>query len=58
MNTNTIHEEIRPHGAVEKLAYERYVHALKMADRTRNLEIESQDRWSNEPDNQQYFIQM
>jgi hypothetical protein len=58
LNTHNIHDEIRPHGEVEKLAYERYVHALKMADRTRNLEIESQDRWSNEPDNQQYFSQM
>lgn len=58
MNTTNIHDEIRPHGEVEKIAYERYVHALKMADRTRSLEIESQDRWANEPDNQQYFIQM
>jgi hypothetical protein len=58
LNTHNIQDEIRPHGEVEKLAYERYIHALKMADRTRSLEIESQDRWANEPDNQQYFSQM
>jgi hypothetical protein len=58
MNPSIIHDEIRPHGEVEKLAFERYTHALKMAERTRSLEIESQDRWSNEPDNDQYFSQM
>jgi hypothetical protein len=58
MNTTIIHDEIRPHGEVEKLAYERYVHALKMAERTRTLEITSQDAWANEPNNTQLFSQM
>jgi hypothetical protein len=58
LNTHNIHDEIRPHGEVEKLAYERYIHALKMADRTRVLEITSQDAWANEPNNTQLFSQM
>jgi hypothetical protein len=57
-HTTKIHDEIRPHGALETLAYERYIHALHMADRTRSLEIESQDRWANEPNNAQFFSQM
>jgi hypothetical protein len=53
-----LQNDIRPYGEVERLAFERYTHALKMADRTRTLEIESQDRWANEPNNQQLFTQM
>jgi hypothetical protein len=58
MNTTNIHDEIRPHGEVEKLAYERYIHALQMAERSRSLEITSQDAWTNEPNNHQLFVQM
>ncbi len=57
-NSTKIHDEIRPYGAIETLVFERYTHALKMAERTRSLEIESQDRWANEPNNQQFFTQM
>ncbi len=58
IQTESILNDIRPHGEVEKLAYERYIHALKMADRTRVLEITSQDAWANEPNNAQLFSQM
>jgi hypothetical protein len=58
IQTESILNDIRPHGEVEKLAYERYIHALKMADRTRALEITSQDAWANEPNNAQLFSQM
>jgi hypothetical protein len=58
LNIENITNDIRPYGEVEKLAFERYTHALKMAERTRSLEIESQDRWANQPDNPQLFSQM
>jgi hypothetical protein len=58
IQTESILKDICPHGEVEKLAYERYIHALKMADRTRALEITSQDAWAAEPNNAQLFSQM
>ena len=47
-----------PEGELELQAFERYVFALFQADRARQLEIDAQDRWSNEPNNEILFNQM
>jgi hypothetical protein len=47
-----------PEGELELQAFERYVFALFQADRARQLEIDAQIRWSNEPNNEIFFTQM
>ncbi len=47
-----------PEGELELQAFERYVFALYQADRARQLEIEAQDRWINEPNSDKLFNQM
>ena len=47
-----------PEGELELQAFERYVFALFQADRARQLEIDAQTRWSNEPNNEIFFTQM
>jgi hypothetical protein len=47
-----------PEGELELQAFERYTFALFQADRARQLEIDAQDRWSNEPNNESLFNQM
>ncbi len=47
-----------PEGELELQAFERYVFALFQADRARRMEIDAQDRWSNEPNNENLFTQM
>ena len=47
-----------PEGELELQAFERYTFALFQADRARQLEIDAQDRWSNEPNNETLFHQM
>ena len=47
-----------PEGELELQAFERYAFALFQADRARQLEIDAQTRWSNEPNNEILFNQM
>jgi hypothetical protein len=47
-----------PEGELELQAFERYVFALFQVDRARQMEIDAQDRWSNEPNNEILFTQM
>ncbi len=47
-----------PEGELELQAFERYVFALFQADRARQMEIDAQVRWSNEPNNEILFTQM
>jgi hypothetical protein len=47
-----------PEGELELQAFERYVFALFQVDRARQLEIDAQTRWSNEPNNETLFHQM
>ena len=47
-----------PEGELELQAFERYTFALFQADRARQLEIDAQARWSNEPNNETLFHQM
>jgi hypothetical protein len=47
-----------PEGELEFQAFERYTFALFQADRARQMEIDAQDRWSNEPSNEILFNQM
>jgi hypothetical protein len=47
-----------PEGELELQAFERYVFALFQVDRARQMEIEAQSRWSNEPNNEIFFTQM
>ena len=47
-----------PEGELELQTFERYVFALYQADRARQMEIDVQDRWINEPNNDKLFNQM
>jgi hypothetical protein len=47
-----------PEGELELQTFERYVFALFQVDRARQMEIDAQDRWSNEPNNEILFTQM
>jgi len=47
-----------PEGELELQAFERYVFALYQADRARQMEIDTQDRWINEPNSEKLFTQM
>ena len=47
-----------PEGELELQTFERYVFALFQVDRARQMEIDAQDRWSNEPNNEILFNQM
>ena len=47
-----------PEGELELQTFERYVFALFQADRARQMEIDAQDRWTNEPNNEKLFNQM
>ena len=47
-----------PEGELELQTFERYVFALFQVDRARQMEIDAQDRWSNEPNNEMLFNQM
>jgi hypothetical protein len=47
-----------PEGELELQTFERYVFALFQVERARQMEIDAQDRWSNEPNNQILFTQM
>jgi hypothetical protein len=47
-----------PEGELELQTFERYVFALFQVDRARQMEIDAQDRWSNEPNSEFLFTQM
>jgi hypothetical protein len=47
-----------PEGELELQTFERYVFALFQVDRARQMEIDAQDRWSNEPNSEILFNQM
>ncbi len=47
-----------PEGELELQTFERYTFALFQVDRARQMEIDAQDRWSNEPNNEILFNQM
>ncbi len=47
-----------PEGELELQAFERYVFALFQTDRARQMEIDAQARWSNEPNSEIRFTQM
>ena len=47
-----------PEGELELQTFERYVFALYQVDRARQMEIDTQDRWINEPNSDKLFTQM
>ncbi len=47
-----------PEGELELQTFERYVFALFQSDRARQMEIDAQERWLNEPTNPTHFQQM
>jgi hypothetical protein len=51
-------QQCLPEGELELQTFERYVFALFQVDRARQMEIDTQDRWQNEPDNDKLFSQM
>jgi len=50
--------KILPEGEPELQAFERYAFATYQIDRARQIEIDAQDRWLNEPDSDKWFLQM
>ena len=47
-----------PEGELELQTFERYVFALFQVDRARQMEIDAQDRWINEPNSEKLFNHM
>jgi len=47
-----------PEGRLERETFERYTFATFQADRARNMEIDTQDRWLGNPENATFFHQM
>ncbi|MCX6614010.1 MAG: hypothetical protein NTW74_24590 [Acidobacteria bacterium] len=51
-------KQFLPEGELELQAFERYVFALFQSDRARQMEIDAQERWLNEPSNDKLLAQM
>ncbi len=47
-----------PEGELELQTFERYVFALYQVDRARQMEIDTQNRWLNEPNDEKLFSHM
>lgn len=50
--------QILPQGELELQTFERYAFAIHQASRLREFEIETQQRWTNEPNHPLWFLQM
>ena len=50
--------ETLPRGSAEELLFEQYAYSSFQALRAQRIEAEAQDRWLEDPDNQQRFVQM
>jgi len=50
--------ETLPRGSAEELVFEQYAYSSFQALRAQRIEAEAQDRWLEDPDNQQRFVQM
>jgi len=55
---NKLFAKIIPEGEPELQVFERYVFATYQTGRARQMEIDAQDRWLNEPDSDKWFLQM
>jgi len=51
-------EQLLPDGELELQTFERYVFALYQSNRSRQLELDALDRFTNEPTNELWFHQM
>ena len=54
----TLSEECLPSGTTEDLIFEQYTYASFQCLRAQSFECEAQDRWLENPDSQQLFVQM
>ena len=54
----TLRQECLPSGTTEDLLFEQYTYASFQALRAQSFECEAQDRWLENPDSQQLFVQM
>ncbi len=54
----TLREECLPSGTTEDLLFEQYTYASFQSLRAQAFECEAQDRWFDNPDSQQLFVQM
>ncbi len=54
----TLREECLPSGTTEELLFEQYTYASFQSLRAQAFECEAQDRWLDNPDSQQLFLQM
>ena len=53
-----LQSETLPRGSAEELLFEQYAYSSFQALRAQRIEAEAQDRWLEDPDNQQRFAQM
>jgi len=53
-----LHAQLLPYGPAEELIFEQYAFATFQALRAQRFESEAQDRWQQNPDNQNLFMQM
>ena len=53
-----LHAELLPAGTAEEILFEQYAYSSFQALRAQRIEIEAQDRWLDNPDSQQNFLQM
>ncbi len=51
-------KQLRPEGELELQTFERYTYAVFAAERLRKLELTAQDRWLENPDDHERFLQM
>lgn len=51
-------DQTHPEGELELLAFDRFLFASYLAERTRRMELDCIDRWQNEPQNQTWFLQL
>ena len=54
----TLREECIPSGTTENLIFEQYTYSSFQCLRAQSFECEAQDRWLDNPDSQQLFLQM
>jgi len=50
--------ETLPRGTTEELLFDQYAYSSFQASRAQRFETDAQDRWLEDPDNQQRFVQM
>ena len=58
LHIQKLRKDCLPEGALEEETFRRYAFATFQINRAQALELQSQDRWINEPDHPRWFSQM